>query len=209
MSSSTLLRALRRRGWILVVSVAAVSALALLIASTRPGDYSAQTVLLVPSSFGGQTPGNSDQATTLAGTYADLIGRDAALAGALGARLGIPTTSVGRHLRVHQHADSALLTVSYVGDYCDDARRGAAAGRDLPRRRPGQLEHRPERGAARASGDGRAAARRRPLVGPGVVGGQLRGGSVEPGQRRRRRAAGPQLRERAAQRRRAPRRDRP
>ena len=127
MSSSTLLRALRRRGWILVVSVAVVCGLALLIASARPGDFSAQSVLLVPSSFGGQTPGNSDQATSLAGTYADLIGRDSALAGALAARIGIPTTAVARHLRVHQHTDSALLTVSYVGDRRDDARRGAAA----------------------------------------------------------------------------------
>lgn len=118
---------LRRRWWILLLSVAACCAAAVGVASLRSPSSSAQATLLVPPSFGSQTPGAASEATALASTYAQLIPEDAAIAHAVARRLGVDDDEVRRSISADRDGKSAVLRVSYEDASRETAIRGAQA----------------------------------------------------------------------------------
>jgi hypothetical protein len=65
-----------RRGWIVLVSMAIVAALAYAVAGLKSATYTGQAVLSVSSTLGPAAPGAPDQAGRLAGTYVRLIPND-------------------------------------------------------------------------------------------------------------------------------------
>lgn len=122
---------LRRRGWILVLTTIAVTAAVAAVASVRSTSSTAEATLLVPPSFGSQTPGQADQATALAETYARLVPADAAIARAVARRVDAPVGEVRAAISARQRAGTALLRVAFASASAERAERGARALADV------------------------------------------------------------------------------
>jgi len=119
--------ALRRRGWILLLTTLAAAAISYQVTRGRSNSYSAESVLNVPASFATASAGAADQAVGLTGTYALLIPNDAAIVGVVSRTVQRPAAAVKRRLSASQRTGTALLVLSYTGRTRAEAAAGAAA----------------------------------------------------------------------------------
>lgn len=118
-----MLRALQRRGWVLLVTVVVAAVCAYLVASTRGATYTAEsTAVVATTNSAGVTP---DQANSLATTYAALIPKDSAILHSIAAVLGMSVSDVQHGLSVFNTTGTALLVIDYKGTSADNAIAGA------------------------------------------------------------------------------------
>jgi capsular polysaccharide biosynthesis protein len=114
--------ALLRRGWILLVSMAVVAAAAYGVAGLKAATYSAEAVLNVSSALGAAQPGNAQQASELAQTYADAIPNDEKLQKLVQSTTG--SRASGR-INASPRTRSAVLRVTYSASSRSNAVQGA------------------------------------------------------------------------------------
>ena len=132
------LAALRRRGWIvpLVTAIAAVTAYA--VAESRPVVHEAEAVVIVGSGAGREGPGQANDATTLARTYAGTIPEDERVMRAVARAAGREPASIEDDLTVANDTGTSLLRLRYSDAEpdraVDGARALATAVVDAPRR---------------------------------------------------------------------------
>ena len=120
-----MLRVLWRRGWVLLVAVAITTACAYFVASSRGETFTAESTAVVAASPNSLlTP---DQADTLAGTYAALIPKDAAIDRAVAAAVGANVTDVEKSLSAFNATGTALLAIDFKGTTAADSITGATA----------------------------------------------------------------------------------
>ncbi len=120
-----MLRILRRRGWVLLVAIAVTTMCAYLVASSRGETFTAESTAVVaatPNSL--LTP---DQADTLAGTYAALIPKDAAIDRAVANAVGTSVPDVENRLSAFNTTLTALLAIDYRGTSAANSIAGATA----------------------------------------------------------------------------------
>ena len=99
-----MLTALQRRGWVLLVAVVVAATCAYLVASRQSETYTAESTAVVAAARHSLL--TSDQADTLAGTYAVLIPKDTAILGAVATALGTSESDVQEQaLGVRHHGD--------------------------------------------------------------------------------------------------------
>jgi len=126
-----MLRALRRRGWVLLVTVVVASACALIVALIRGTTYTAESTAVVANhSRAAPNAVTPDQAVELATTYAVLIPKDAAFLQNMATKLGTSVSEVQRRLSVFNSPGTALLVIDYEGSTADNAIAGATAALD-------------------------------------------------------------------------------
>jgi capsular polysaccharide biosynthesis protein len=121
------LRALRRRGWVVVLCMVAVASVAYLVASQRTQEYSATGVLVVPPSSSTVSPGNPEGAASLARTYRNVIEEDNAIQSYVSRRADQPLRTVENSIDVERGRSAALVNVTYSADSRRDALTGARA----------------------------------------------------------------------------------
>jgi capsular polysaccharide biosynthesis protein len=120
-----MLRVLRRRGWVLVVTFLVATGCAYVVASHRGETYSAESTAVVAASPNSLlTP---DQAITLAGTYAVLIPKDTAVLRSVATRLGTSVPDVRKRISVFNTMQTALLLIDYRGTSAANSVAGATA----------------------------------------------------------------------------------
>jgi capsular polysaccharide biosynthesis protein len=117
-----MLRALRRRWWVVALATVTTALVALVVASLRAPTYSAEGVAVVAANR--VTP---DQAVGLAVTDAALIPKDAAVARSVARALNTTTKDVQNRLSVFNDPTTALLRVDYRGKSASEAQSGATA----------------------------------------------------------------------------------
>jgi capsular polysaccharide biosynthesis protein len=115
---------LRRGAGIIAGCAIGCVAVALAIAAILPDRFSAEAVLIVPSSPTASL-GSVDQAAKLAGTYAQLIPKDTAILSAIGSNLEMPPAAVEQRLRVELTPGQSLLSLTFRGRSAAEALRGA------------------------------------------------------------------------------------
>ncbi|HEY6781516.1 MAG TPA: hypothetical protein VI111_11205 [Thermoleophilaceae bacterium] len=102
-----------RRGWIVVVAIAAVTAVAVAINGSRPGKTVAQAVAIVPAGATGESPGNATQATQLAQTYIEAIPLDGAVVDFIAHQIDRPAAEVDDHIEVVGNPETSVLRLRY------------------------------------------------------------------------------------------------
>ena len=118
-----MLRALQRRGWVLLVAIVVTTACAYVIASTHGETYTAESTAVVSASpHSLLTP---DQANLLANTYAVLIPKDAAILRSVATTLGTSVSDVQGRLSVFNTTSTALLAIDYRGTSAANSIAGA------------------------------------------------------------------------------------
>ena len=122
-----MLRALQRRGWVLLVAVVITTACAYLVASHRGETYTAESTAVVSASNSPQSVVTPDQADLLASTYAVLIPKDSVILRAVATTLGTRASDVQSRLSVFNTTGTALLAIDYRGTSAANAVAGAAA----------------------------------------------------------------------------------
>jgi capsular polysaccharide biosynthesis protein len=122
-----MLRALQRRGWVLLVAVVVTTACAYLVASHRGETYTAESTAVVSASNSPQSVVTPDQADLLASTYAVLIPKDSVILRAVATTLGTRASDVQSRLSVFNTTGTALLAIDYRGTSAANAVAGAAA----------------------------------------------------------------------------------
>jgi capsular polysaccharide biosynthesis protein len=116
-----MLKAIRRRWWVVALATVTTALVALLVAALRAPTYSAEGVAVVAANR--VTP---DQAIGLAVTDAALIPKDAAVARSVARALHTTTKDVQNRLSVFNDPTTALLRVEYRGTSARNAQSGAA-----------------------------------------------------------------------------------
>lgn len=124
-SNSKVLAVALRRGWIVVVALAAVTAIALAVDGARTGETVAEAVAVVPAGATGATPGNATQATQLAQTYVEAIPADIAVREHVAERIDRPLAEVEDAITVLGNPDTSVLRLQYR-----DSSRARALGAD-------------------------------------------------------------------------------
>jgi capsular polysaccharide biosynthesis protein len=120
-----MLRALRRRGWVLLVAIVVTTGCAYLVASEHGETYTAESTAVVSASPRSLlTP---DQTNLLATTYAVLIPKDAAILRSVAATLRTSPTDVEHRLAVFNTTGTALLAIDYRGTSAANSIAGATA----------------------------------------------------------------------------------
>jgi capsular polysaccharide biosynthesis protein len=120
-----MLRALRRRGWVLLVAIVVTTACAYFVASRSGQTYTAESTAVVAASPDSLlTP---DQADTLASTYAVLIPKDTAVLRRVATRLGTSVADVEDRISVFNTTGTALIAVDYRGTNAANSLAGATA----------------------------------------------------------------------------------
>jgi capsular polysaccharide biosynthesis protein len=122
-----MLRALRRRGWVLLVTVVVAAVCAFVVASTRGKIYTAQSTAVVAASNSAHSVVTPDQANQLATTYAVLIPKDTAILSSVATMLRTSVSDVQDRLSVFNTAGTALLTIDYRGVSAANSIAGATA----------------------------------------------------------------------------------
>jgi capsular polysaccharide biosynthesis protein len=112
--------ALRRRGWLVLVSMVAVGAIAYGVASLQAATYSAESVLSVSPALGPSGPGSASQAAELAITYASAVPEDERLESLLDERIGS-----GGSIDARAEDDTSVLRVDYTTASESEAVEGA------------------------------------------------------------------------------------
>jgi capsular polysaccharide biosynthesis protein len=120
-----MVRALQRRGWVLLVTVVVAALCAYLVASIRGATYTAQSTAVVTASNSAQSVVTPDQADGLATTYAVLIPQDTAILNKMATTLGTSVSDVQARLSVFNTTGTALLVIDYKGTSADNAIAGA------------------------------------------------------------------------------------
>ncbi len=115
-----------RRGWVVIVAVAAVTALAVTVGAARPGSVLAQAVAIVPAGATAETPGNATQATQLAQTYVQAIPLDGAVLGAIARRVDRTPADVGTRVTVVGNPETSVLLLRYEDTDRDRAIAGTS-----------------------------------------------------------------------------------
>jgi capsular polysaccharide biosynthesis protein len=120
-----MLRALRRRGWVLLLAVVIATGCAYIVASTSGETYTAESTAVVAASPNSLlTP---DQANTLASTYAVLIPKDTAVLRSVASRLGTSLADVKGRISVFNTTATALIAIDYRGTNAANSVAGATA----------------------------------------------------------------------------------
>src|SRR6266699_1568139 len=89
-------RILLRRGGIVLLAVALVTLAAYLVTSGLHPSYTPEGLVVVPAGAGPKGPGNAQEATKLAGTYAAVIPQDARLLDRIARSSGVGRALVKR-----------------------------------------------------------------------------------------------------------------
>ncbi|MDX6415847.1 MAG: hypothetical protein QOG28_467 [Trebonia sp.] len=120
-----MLRALRRRGWVLLVAIVVATGCAYVVASRSGETYSAESTAVVAASPNSLlTP---DQANTLASTYAVLIPKDTAVLRRMATELGTSVSDVQARISVFNTTGTALIAIDYRGTNGANSVAGATA----------------------------------------------------------------------------------
>lgn len=122
-----MLRALQRRGWVLLAAIVITTACAYLVASHRGETYTAESTAVVSASSSPQSVVTPDQADVLASTYAVLIPKDAVILRAVATTLSTTSSDVQRRLSVFNTTGTAILAIDYRGTSAANSIAGAAA----------------------------------------------------------------------------------
>jgi capsular polysaccharide biosynthesis protein len=122
-----MLRALQRRGWVLLVTIVFAAVCAYLVATTRGTTYTAESTAVVAASTSAHSVVTPDQADTLATTYAVLIPQDTAILRSIATTLGTSVSDVQDRISVLSTSGTALLTIGYRGTSAANAIAGARA----------------------------------------------------------------------------------
>ncbi len=122
-----MLTALRRRGWVLLVTVVVAAVCAFVVASTRGTTYTAQSTAVVAASNSAHSVVTPDQANLLATTYAVLIPKDTAILHSVATTLGTSVSDVQDRLSVFNTTGTALLTIEYRGTSVANSIAGTTA----------------------------------------------------------------------------------
>lgn len=125
-----MLRTLRRRGWVLLVTVVVAVACAYIVGSTRGKTYTAESTAVVAAGTSLRSAVTPDQANLLATTYATLIPKDTAILRSVASRLGTSVSEVQGSLSVFNTTETALLAIDYRGTSAADSIIGARATLD-------------------------------------------------------------------------------
>ena len=120
-----MLRALQRRGWVLLVTVVVAAVCAFLVASLRGATYTAESTAVVAATNNPNAVVTPDQANLLATTYAVLIPKDTAILHSMATTLGTSVSEVQERLSVFNTTGTALLVIDYKGTSADNAIAGA------------------------------------------------------------------------------------
>jgi capsular polysaccharide biosynthesis protein len=120
------LRALRRRAWVILAAIGICAAVAALASGARKDTYSSSALLLVSSGADAKGPGDASEAINLASTYATLIPQDPGVTRFVGKRLGLSSSDVEDDLTATHLTGTGLITLAFKSDDADDAVRGAA-----------------------------------------------------------------------------------
>jgi capsular polysaccharide biosynthesis protein len=115
------LKAIRRRGWIVLLATAITALVAYAVASLRAPSYSAKGVAVVAANRG-LTP---DQAIGLAVTDAVLIPQDAAIGRSVARAVNTTTMDVRDRLSASNDPTTAILRIDYRGTSSRNAQAGA------------------------------------------------------------------------------------
>jgi capsular polysaccharide biosynthesis protein len=118
---------LRRRGWLVIVVVIAVTLISLAIGQSRSKSYSADAILIVPSGADVKGPGAANEALQLANSYVQLIPRDDEVLNGAGSTLRLPPTEVAKRLTVSTVSGTSLLRLRYEAPSSEAAVTGATA----------------------------------------------------------------------------------
>lgn len=108
------LRLLRTRGWIVLLSAILVVGVALTVREVKPPGYTAEAVLVVPANSGAVNPGSADQAARLAETYERLIPQNRELLRSVAQRTSLSSQDVRGAVTVRRRDGDALLAISFV-----------------------------------------------------------------------------------------------
>jgi capsular polysaccharide biosynthesis protein len=122
-----MLRALRRRGWVLLVTIVVAAGCAFLVAFMRGKTYTAESTAVVAASNSPQSVVTPDQADLLATTYAVLIPKDTAILQSVAAKMGTSVSDVQHRLSVFNTTGTAILAVDYRGTSAANSIAGATA----------------------------------------------------------------------------------
>jgi hypothetical protein len=115
-----------RRGWIVVVAVVLVTALAAFVDSMRSGKTVAEAVAIIPAGAGEDGPGDAVQATQLAQTYVEAIPIDDSVTNAIAEAIDRPVEDVEESITVVGNPETSVLRLRYEDTERD--RAVAAAG---------------------------------------------------------------------------------
>lgn len=118
------LAALRRRGWIVPLAMACAALAAYLIASNQPEIYTAESVVVVDSGADRTGPGQANDATTLARTYAGAIREDQRTLRRVAGATDRTVDEVEKDVTVFTDTGTSLLRLQYR----DEFRRRAITG---------------------------------------------------------------------------------
>src|SRR5688572_14165519 len=124
------LRALKRRGWVVLLCILGVGGIAYTLAEARAQQYSATATLVAPPSSSTISPGNPEQARTLARTYADVIGDDTDVERFVARQTRKRPSNVARGISASHRPETAVVTVQYQAARRSDAIKGAQAVAD-------------------------------------------------------------------------------
>src|SRR5215467_2366594 len=106
---------LRRRGWVVIVSLVAVGAIAFIASKLLSKNHTANAVLAVPSASTASSGGSSaDAASSLANTYTGLIPQDAGIVHRVAKAVHTTDAIARSNITVLQRRKGAgLLTLEY------------------------------------------------------------------------------------------------
>ncbi len=121
---------LLRRGWVIVVCVILVVAVAGIASRHQRATYSATSILLVNPGATSQTPGAAQEAQGLAATYAGLIPNDAAVISAVASKTGLAPSEVTSATTVTVTNGTSILNVRFTASTPAIALTGADAMAD-------------------------------------------------------------------------------
>jgi capsular polysaccharide biosynthesis protein len=121
---------LRRRWWVLALSVAAVALAAQAVTSIQKDRETAQALAVVPAGATSDAPGSANDAEQLAATYAALIPQDGRILQRMGRVMELDRKQVERRIDVVNTSDTALLELRFQDR---SAARAVAGARALAR----------------------------------------------------------------------------
>jgi len=106
---------LRRRGWVVIVCLVAVGAIAFAVSKVLSKDHTANAVLAVPSaSTASGSSGSADAASSLANTYTGLIPQDQDVVRSVAKAVNTTGAIAGSNINVTQaRKTTGLLSLSY------------------------------------------------------------------------------------------------
>jgi capsular polysaccharide biosynthesis protein len=120
-------RILLRRGGIVLLAVALVPLAAYLVTSGLHRSYTAEALVVVPSGAGPKGPGNAQEATKLAVTYAAVIPQDDRILERIARSSGVSRTLVKRELTATTDQATSLIHLRFKDDRPNIAVAGARA----------------------------------------------------------------------------------